>query len=92
MKAIAKYILSASLLLCIEVHAQERAGTRSEIPDETSMKGRKELRKDKRVKRHEEKRLKTNDKKWEKHSDKPYIKEEHPKTPKGKKEEEVIRK
>jgi hypothetical protein len=92
MKTRIKYILSFSLFLCIEVKAQDKAGTHSESPSETSAKGRKELRKDERVKRHTEKHLKAEDEKLEKHSDKPFIKKEHPKTPKGKKEEEVIRK
>ena len=93
MKPIVKYLLSFSLLLCTAlVNAQNKAGTHSEIPSEKSMKGREELRKDERVKRHEEKHLKANDKKLEKHTDKPFIKEGHPTTPKGKKEEEIIRK
>ena len=93
MKPIVKYLLSFSLLLCAAlVNAQDKAGTRSEIPSEKTMKGREELRKDERVKRHTEKHLKADDKKLEKHADKPFIKEKHPKTPKGKKEEEIIRK
>jgi hypothetical protein len=56
------------------------------------MKGRKELRKDERDKRHTEKHLKTDKEKWKKHADKPFIKKEHPNTPKGKKAEEPIRK
>jgi len=92
MKTIVKYLLSFLLLLCIEVSAQDKAGTHSESPSETSMKGRKELRKDERVKRHTEKHLKTDKEKWKKHSDEPFIKKEHPNTPKGKKADEVIRK
>jgi hypothetical protein len=90
MKKIVKYLLSFSLLLCVGVNAQ---GTHSEIPSKTSMKGRSELRKDKRVKRHEEKSLKSNKEKVKTHSDKPFIKKEHPNTPKSKKaKEEPIRK
>ncbi len=89
MKTIIKYLLSFSLLLYIKVNAQ---GTHSEIPSKTSMKGRSELRKDKRVKRHEERALKSNKEKLKTHSDKPFIKKEHPNTPKGKKAEEPIRK
>jgi len=63
MKTSIKYILSFCLFLCIEVNAQDRAGTHSEIPSETSMKGKKELRKDERVKRHTEKHLKADDEK-----------------------------
>ena len=88
MKTIVKYFLSASLLLSIGVHAQGKV----ESPSKTSMKGRKELRKDERVKRHTEKHLKTDKEKWKKHSDEPFIKKEHPNTPKGKKADEVIRK
>lgn len=81
-----KYLLSSLLLLCIEVHAQNKA----ESPIETTIKGRSELHKDERVKRHTEKHLKKDKEKWEAHSDKPFIKKEHPNTPKGKKEKEVI--
>jgi hypothetical protein len=93
MKTIVKYLLSSTLLLCIEINAQGKVGTRSEIPSKTSMKGRSELRKDKRVKRHEEKSLKSNKGKLKTHTDNPFIKEKHPKAPKDKKgKEEPIRK
>jgi hypothetical protein len=88
MKTIVKYLLSSLLLLCIEVNAQGKV----ESPSKTSMKGRKELRKDERDKRHTEKHLKADKEKWKKHADKPFIKKEHPNTPKGKKAEEPIRK
>jgi hypothetical protein len=87
-KTTAKYILISFILLCIEVHAQDKA----ESPSETTMKSRRELRKDMRVRRHTERHLKKDKEKLEKHSDKPFIKKEHPKKLKGKKEEEVIRK
>jgi hypothetical protein len=89
-KKTVKYLLSLFLLLCIEVAAQDKAGTHSEIPSKTSMKGRRELRKDKRVKRHEEKALKANKEKLETQSDKSFIKKKHRKTPKNKKEDEEI--
>jgi len=93
MKRIVKYLLSSALLLCIEVKAQSKAGTHSEIPSKTSMKGRRELHKDERVKRHEERALKANKKKLETQSDKPFIKKKHPKTPKNKKGgEEIVKK
>jgi hypothetical protein len=88
MKTIVKYLLSASLLLSIGVHAQGKV----ESPSKTSMKGRKELRKDTRDKRHTEKHLKTDKDKWKTHADEPFIKKEHPNTPKGKKADETIRK
>ena len=92
MKTIVKYILSSFLFLSVVVHAQDKAGTHSEIPSEKTIKGRRELSKDERVKKHTEKHLKADKEKLEKHSDKPFIKKEHPNTPKGKKEEEIIRK
>ena len=92
MKTIVKYILSSSFFLSIGIHAQDKPDSHSEIPSKTSAKGRSELRKDDRVKKHDEKHVKTDKEKLEKHSDKPFIKKEHPNTPKGKKEEKVIRK
>jgi hypothetical protein len=93
MKTAAKYTLSFFLFAYLNGNAQDKAGTRSEIPSKTSAKGRKELRKDERVKYHEEKNLKSNKEKQQTKSDKPFVKKEHLKAPKNeKKEEEIIKK
>lgn len=77
MKTIVKYLLSTFLLLGIEVvSAQDKAGTRSELPSKISVKGRRELRKDKRIKSREKKSLEANKKEWKNDSDTPFIKRE----------------
>jgi hypothetical protein len=68
MKTYIKYLLGFFLLFCIETNAQE-AGTHSAIPSKTTSKGRRELRKDKRVKRHSEHFEKENGEKLESKSD-----------------------
>lgn len=93
MKTVTKYTLSFFVFACLSGNAQDKAGTHSEIPSKTSAKGRKELRKDERIKRHSEKNLKANKEEEETKSDKPFIKKEHPKAPKKEeKEEEIIKK
>ncbi len=89
MKTIVKYFLTSVLLLSIEL---AKAQDKVESPSETSIKGRRELRKDERIKRHKERHEKKSKKKLEEHSDKSFIKKKHPKKLKDKREEGVIRK
>lgn len=85
-------MLSAFLLFCIETKAQE-AGTHSTIPDKNNTKGRREIRKDERIKRHTEHEEKQNGEKLEAQSNKPFHKEKTHKTSKQpEREGEIIKK
>jgi hypothetical protein len=86
------YLTGLFLFFSIETKAQE-AGTHSAIPSKNTVKGRRELRKDKRIKRHEEQAEKSNQEKFEVKSDKPFYKKEHKTASQDKrKEEEIIHK
>ncbi len=61
------------LFVSIETKAQE-AGKNSSVAATNSAKGRKELRKDKRIKRHEARALKSNQKKTQSEANKPFHK------------------
>jgi|GEM_PF-1698810 hypothetical protein len=91
MKSIVKYILVFFLFLCIETNAQE-AGTNSAIPSKTTVKGRRELRKDKRIKRHEKSAEKANAESFETKADKPFHKKRNRKALNKQKDAEEIRK
>ena len=85
MKTSVKYLLSLFLLAYLSGSAQAGKGADNASPDKTSTKGKRELRKDKGVKRHTEKSLKSNEEKQEKQANKPFIKKSSPKAPNGKK-------
>ena len=93
MQTTVKLMLSFFLFIYLNGNAQDRVGTHSKIPSKTSMQGRSELRKDKKVKRHEEKALNANKQNLETHTDKPFVKKGHHKAPKNKnKEKENMKK
>jgi hypothetical protein len=88
MKTIIKYGIGFFLSIYVEaVSAQALSGSSVAIPSKTSIKGRHELRKDKRIKRHEARALKTNEKKLEAKSDKSFHKKKNRKASKDKKVE-----
>ena len=91
MKTILKYIAIFFLFFCIEVNAQE-AGTNSAIPGKTTIKGRRELRKDKRIKRHEKHLEKSNEENFETKSDKPFHKKRNRKALRKQKDKEIKKK
>lgn len=71
-KVVIKYVIICFLFSYVEINAQDLAGSNSAIPSKTTMKGRRELRKDKRIKKNEASVLKMNEAKEEAHSDKPF--------------------
>jgi len=73
------------------MNAQE-AGTNSAIPSKTTAKGRRELRKDKRIKRHEKRAEKKNAENFETKADKPFHKKRNRKALKKQKNTEEVRK
>ncbi|HXU28584.1 MAG TPA: hypothetical protein VN698_15245 [Bacteroidia bacterium] len=91
MKIILKYIAIFFLFFCIELNAQE-AGTNSVVPSKTTAKGRRELRKDKRIKRHEKRAEKAKAENFETKSDKPFHKKRNRKALKKQKNTEVRKK
>ena len=91
MKSIPKYLSAFFLFFYLGVNAQE-VGKHSAVPNSTTAKGRKELRKDKRIKTHENHLEKANEKKSEEKSDKPFHKQGHHKAVKKEKNVEVRKK
>lgn len=79
------------MFFCIEIHAQE-AGKNSIVPSEKTVKGRRELRKDKRIKRHEKHLQKANEENYETKADKPFHKKRNRKVKKHKNTEEIKKK
>ena len=84
-----KYGIVFFLFSYVEMNAQDMAGSNSAIPSKTNMKGRHELRKDERIKRHEARVLKMNEAKEETHSDKPFHEKKYRKNSKDKKRSDV---
>ena len=85
MKTIIKYSLGVFLWLATEAACAQPViynKSYNSIPSTTSAKGRRELRKDKRIRRHEEHLAKANEKKMEP-STKPFHKKSRPKPSKG---------
>ena len=85
MKTIIKYAIGFFLYSYVEMSAQDMAGSNSAIPSKTTMKGKHELRKDKRIKRREAHVLKMNEAKEEARSDKPFHEKKSRKPSKDKK-------
>ena len=79
-----KYVMVFFLFAYIEMNAQDVVGSNSTFPSKTTMKGRHELRKDKRIKKRETRVLKANEAKEEAHSDKPFHEKKRRKNSKNK--------
>ena len=88
MKKIIPYFLVFFLSVTVSGFAQAETGSASAIPDKHTVKGRRELRKDKRIKKHTEKSLSGNAENLQEKSDKPFHKKKHVKKFKSKKSED----